>query len=244
VAAILEGSVSSAGGTVRVSAQLINVEDGFHVWSHTYAGAAEDVFTIRDQIAKAVSVALDVSSPARTTAAAYRPDVEAYDLYLKGQYFKERVTLEDLRRSIQFFEQSVHRDPGFAAAHAALADVYATIAYHEVVPEKEAIAKAKSAATKALELDPTLAEAHAVFAWIQCFYDWNWAAGEPGLRRALELNPNSARTHDWYSEALLLAGRFDQALSESKRRAPRRMAREKCANPQYCPLRVISPVWE
>jgi len=217
VAAILEGSVSSAGGTVRVSAQLINVEDGFHVWSHTYAGAAEDVFTIRDQIAKAVSVALDVSSPARTTAAAYRPDVEAYDLYLKGQYFKERVTLDDLGRSIQFFEQSVHRDPGFAAAYAALADVYATVAYHQVVPEKESIAKAKAAAARALELDPALAEAHAVLAWIQCFYDWDWAAGERGLRRALELNPNSARTHDWYSEALLLAGRFDQAISESKK---------------------------
>ena len=217
VGAILEGSVSSAGGTVRVSAQLINAEDGFHVWSHTYSGAAEDVFTIRDQIARAVSGALDVSSPARTTAAAYRPDLEAYDLYLKGQYFKERVTLDDLGRSIQFFEQSVHRDPGFAAAYAALADVYATVAYHQVVPEKESIAKAKAAAARALELDPALAEAHAVLAWIQCFYDWDWVRGEPGLRRALELNPNSARTHDWYSEALLLAGRFDQAVAESKR---------------------------
>jgi TolB-like protein/Tfp pilus assembly protein PilF len=217
VATILEGSVSSAGGTVRVSAQLINVEDGFHVWSHTYAGAAEDVFTIRDQIARAVSGALDVSSPVRTAAAAYRPDLEAYDLYLKGQYFKERVTLDDLGRSIQFFEQSVHRDPGFAAAYAALADVYATVAYHQVVPEKESIVKAKAAAARALELDPALAEAHAVLAWIQCIYDWDWVAGEPGLRRALELNPNSARTHDWYSTALLLAGRFDQALSESKR---------------------------
>ncbi len=217
VGAILEGSVSSAGGTVRVSAQLINVEDGFHVWSHTYAGSAEDVFTIRDQIARAVSGALDVSSPARTTAAAYRPDLEAYDLYLKGQYFKERVTLDDLGRSIQFFEQSVHRDPGFATAYAALADVYATVAYHQVVPEKESVAKAKAAAARALELDPALAEAHAVLAWIQCFYDWDWVRGEPGLRRALELNPNSARTHDWYSEALLLAGRFDQAIAESKR---------------------------
>jgi len=217
VAAILEGSVSSAGGTVRVSAQLINVQDGFHVWSHTYAGPAEDVFTIRDQIAKAVSVALDVTSPARTTAAAYRPDLEAYDLYLKGQYFKERVTLDDLGRSIQFFEQSIRRDPGFATAYAALADAEATVAYHQVAPEKESIAKAKAAARRALELDPALAEAHAVLAWIKCFYDWDWTAGEPGLRRALELNPNSARTHDWYSEALLLAGRYDRALAESKR---------------------------
>jgi serine/threonine-protein kinase len=214
---VLEGSVRSVGTTIRISTQLINVADGFHLWSHTYEGEAKDVFAIQNDLVTQIARALQLPGRRRAQEMHAPPDLEAYDLYLKGLYFRDKVTAEDLRASVRYLEQAVQKDPDYAPAYAALADVYATVAYHEVVPEKEAIARAKAAATKALELDGTLAEAHALFAWIKCFYDWDWAAAEPGLRRALELNPNSARAHDWYSEALLLAGRFDQALAESKR---------------------------
>ncbi|MGA1990650.1 MAG: tetratricopeptide repeat protein [Bryobacteraceae bacterium] len=214
---VLEGSVSSAGKTIRISAQLIKVADGFHLWSHTYEGEGRDVFAIQSDLVTQIARALQLRGGARLQAVRAAPGLEAYDLYLKGLYFRDKVTPEDLRTSIRYLEQAVQKDPDYAPAYAALADVYATVAYHEVVPEKEAIAKAKAAASKALDLDGSLAEAHALFAWIQCFYDWDWAAGEQGLRRALELNPNSARAHDWHSEALLLAGRFDQALAEARR---------------------------
>jgi serine/threonine-protein kinase len=217
VATVLEGSVRSVGGTVRLSAQLIDVKDGFHLWSHTYEGSGQDVFTIREEIAAAVSAALDLAAPSRAGAPTPRPGLEAYDLYLKGQYFKERVTLEDLARSIQFFQQSIQRDPGFAAAHAALADAYASMAYHQITPDRSAIAKAKAEAARALELNGSLAEPHALLAWIRFFYDWNWPDAASGFRRALELNPSSARAHDWFSQYLLSAGRFDEAVAESRK---------------------------
>jgi TolB-like protein/Tfp pilus assembly protein PilF len=216
VETVLEGSLRTVGGKVRISAQLIKVADGFHLWSHTYEGETKDIFAIQDDLTSSIARALRL--PARRQPAAVRSprDTEAYDLYLKGQYFKDRVTAEDLFKSVRFLEQAVRKDPAYAPAHAALADAYATIAYHEVAPDRDVIAKAKAAAARALGLDGTQAEAHALLAWIRFFYDWDWKDAEPGLRRALELNPNSARTHDWYSQGLLAAGRFKEALAESK----------------------------
>ncbi len=217
VAALLEGSVLAAGKSVRLTVQLVDAKDGFHLWSHTYEGTAQDVFSIRDEIASAVPAALGLAVAAGTNTPAERPDLEAYDLYLQGQYFKERITLEDLGRSIGFFEQSIQRDPGFAAAHAALADACATLAYHQLSPDRTLIAKAKAEASRALQLNGSLAEAHALGAWIGFFYDWNWADGERGLRHALELGPNSARTHDWLSQELAATGRFDEAVAEARK---------------------------
>jgi TolB-like protein/tetratricopeptide (TPR) repeat protein len=214
---VLEGSVRSVGGRIRISAQLINVADGFHLWSRTYEGEAKDVFVLQNDLVRDVAQALRLRGPGPPQETRAPPDVEAYNLYLKGRYFGNRVTREDLERSAEYLQQAIRKDPGYAPAYAALADVYATVAYHDVAPDREAIAKAKAAATKALELDGNLAEAHALFAWIQFFYDWDWRASEAGLRRALELNPNSARALDWYSQALLSAGRFDGAIAESKR---------------------------
>ena len=216
VGTVLEGSVRTVGGRVRVSAQLIKVADGFHLWSHTYEGETKDLFTMQGDVTNSVARVLGLSARRQPAAARSPHDMEAYDLYLKGQYFKDRVTAEDLLKSVRFLDQAIEKDRAFAPAHAALADAYATIAYHEVAPDRDVIAKAKSSAAKALSLDGTLAEAHALFAWIRFFYDCDWKDAEPGLRRALELNPNSARAHDWYSQGLLAAGRFKEAVAESK----------------------------
>jgi TolB-like protein/Flp pilus assembly protein TadD len=214
VETVLEGSVRTVGNKVRISAQLIKVADGFHIWSRTWEGDPNDIFAIQDDLTRSVAAALKRRQPQR--AAAPR-DLEAYDLYLKGQYFKDRITSADLARSVHYLQQSIRKDPTYAPAHSVLADAYASTAYHEVVPDPEAIARAKSEAQRALALDPSLAEAHALLAWIRFFYDWDWPESERGLRRALALNPNSARAHDWYAQWLTSAGRFDEALSEARK---------------------------
>ncbi|MGA2183484.1 MAG: tetratricopeptide repeat protein [Bryobacteraceae bacterium] len=214
VETMLEGSVHTVDGRLRISAQLIKVADGFHVWSRTWEGDAGDIFTIQDDLIRSVAGALRHPSAVRT-----KPphDLEAYDLYLKGLYFKDRVTSADLRRSVSYLEQSTGKDPQYAPAWAALGFADAELAYHAVQPEPETIARARAAATRALELDDTLADAHAVLAWIRYFYDWNWAESERGLQRAVALNPNSSWAHDWYSQELLSVGRFDEALQQARR---------------------------
>jgi adenylate cyclase len=213
---VLEGSVRRAGQTVRISAQLIKVSDGFHVWSHMYEGSPKDLPAIQNDLVAQIARALRVSGVENTREARTPGNLDAYALYLKGLYFRDRLTPEDLRNSIGYLQHSIQMDPDYAPAHAALADAYATVAYWEVVPEHAAVAKARAAAMKALELDGKLAEAHAVLAWIQFFYDWDWAVSEQGLRRALQLNPNSSRAHDLYGTLLMTTGRFDQAIAEKR----------------------------
>jgi len=211
---ILEGSVRNAGGKLRISAQLINVADGFHIWSRTWEGESGDVFTIQDDLVRSVSLALRHPSAARANPPG---DLEAYDLYLKGLYFKDRVTPADLEKSAAYLQQSLQKDRQYAPAWAALAFTKAELAYHAIRPEPDTIAEARAAATRALELDNALAEAHAVLAWIRYFYDWDWREAEAGLRRTLVLNPNSSWAHDWYSQDLMTLGRFDESLNEAKR---------------------------
>jgi serine/threonine-protein kinase len=213
---VLEGSVRRAGQTVRISAQLIKVSDGFHVWSHMYEGSPKDLLAIQNDLVAQIARTLRVSGVENTREARAPGNLEAYALYLKGLYFRDRLTPEDLLNSIGYLQHSIQMDPNYAPAHAALADAYATVAYWEVVPEHATVAKARAAAVKALELDGTLAEAHAVLAWIQFFYDWDWAVSEQGLRRALQLNPNSSRAHDLYGTLLMTTGRVDQAIAEKR----------------------------
>ena len=211
---ILEGSVRTVGGKLRISAQLINVADGFHIWSRTWEGEAGDIFTIQDDLVQSVSLALRHPGAARANPPR---DLEAYDLYLKGLYFKDRVTPADLEKSVGYLQQSLQKDRQYAPAWAALAFTKAELAYHAIHPEPETIAEARAAATRALELDNALAEAHAVRAWIRYFYDWDWREAEAGLRRALVGNPNSSWAHDWYSQDLMSLGRFDESLKEAKK---------------------------
>lgn len=214
VETILEGSVHTVGGKLRISAQLVKVADGFHIWSRTWEGDAADIFTIQDDLIRSVAGVLRHPSAGRNNPPR---DLEAYDLYLKGLYFKDRVTAPDLQKSVSYLQQSTARDPRYAPAWAALGFAEAEIAYHAVQPEPETITRARAAATRALELDDTLADAHAVLAWIRYFYDWNWVESERGLRRAVLLNPNSSWAHDWYSQELLSTGRFEEAVNEARR---------------------------
>lgn len=214
VDAILEGSLRAAGKRLRISAQLINVSDGFHIWSHTWDADEGNLIGIQDELTRLVANELQLSAAARG-----RPprDPRAYDLYLKGQFVKDRITPAELARSADLLRLSIDKDPDYAPAHAALGEVLASQAYYSLTPDWTRIAAAKAEAHKALTLDSRLAHAHAVLAWIQFFADWDWANSERGLRHAISLNPNLARAHDWYAQFLTATGRGDDSIVEARR---------------------------
>jgi adenylate cyclase len=214
---VLEGSLRRDGNRIRISAQLIDTRDGFHLWSETYERELQDVFAMQDEITRAIVNALKIKL-AVALPGHKKPNTEAYDLYLKGRYFLNRKNEADARRAIDYFEQALAKDPNDAPAYAGLADSYSSFVFPlGVVTPREAMPKAKEAAQRALAIDNALGEAHASLAYIAFFYDWDWAAAERGFKRALELNPNNADTHHWYSHFLMGQGRIEESLIQSKR---------------------------
>ncbi len=142
---------------------------------------------------------------------------EAYQLYLKGRYFWNRRTQEGLKKAIDYFNQAIAVDPNYALAYSGVADCYPPLAYLGYVPPNEALSRAKAAATKALEIDESLAEAHATLGAEKMFQEWDWVGAEKEFKRAIDLNPGYATAHSWYAQHLLAMGRFREGLEESKR---------------------------
>ena len=222
VRTVLEGSVRRAGRRLRLSTQLINVADGFLLWSESFDRETEDLFAIQDEISRAIAGALQVRLLGRQQEALVRPptdDLEAYELYLKGRHFWNRRTEQDLQRGLEYFEQALRRDPGFAAAYAGVADSWAILGFYSAVPPGEAFPNAKRAALQALACDPGLAEAHPALAYVAMYFEWDWPAAERAFRRAIELNPGYATAHQWYGNFLAIVGRADESLAEFGRAA-------------------------
>ena len=214
---VLEGSLRREGNRIRIAVQLVNARDGFHLWSETFEHELQGVFAVQDEITRAVVDALKIKL-AVALPAHKKPNTEAYDLYLKGRYFLNRKNEADARRAIDYFQQALAKDPNDAPAYAGLADSYSSFVFPlGVVTPREAMPKAKEAAQRALAIDNALGEAHASLAYIAFFYDWDRAAAERGFKRALELNPNNADTHHWYSHFLMGQGRIEESLIQSKR---------------------------
>lgn len=215
VAAVLEGSVRRAGSSVRISAQLIDGERGYQIWSQTYDRELRDIFAVQEELARAITAALDVRLTSEMGARiAERPthDVAAYDLYLKGRHDLQVRDEPAVRRAIDYFNQALQRDPGYAGAYAGLTHAYIYLAEH--IPPTEALPRAKAAALRALELDERLAETHMALAEVRWRYDWDWAAAERGFRRAIELEPRSASAHRAYADFLSTARRPADGLRE------------------------------
>ena len=221
VAHVLEGSVQKNGDTVRVNVQLIRAANDSHLWAETFDRKLTDIFSVESEIAKAIADQLRAKLTGyeeQVIAAKPTDNMEAYDLYLRGQYFWNKRTNEGFERSIDYFRQAINKDPRFARAYAALADSYVlNSGYNSSVPPTEVMPKAQEAAARALELDEGLAEAHTALAVIAQDYDWDWKTAEREYRRAIELNPNYATAHHWYGEYLALQGRFDEAFHEMER---------------------------
>ncbi|HXG43703.1 MAG TPA: protein kinase [Gemmatimonadales bacterium] len=227
VQAVVEGSVRRAGDRLRITARLVNVADGFQLWSATFDRQLEDVFAIQDEIARAVAAALQVRLFAPAPAPALelprgRPpaggalpptdNLEAYSLYLKGRHSWSRRTEEALRIGLGFFQQALDLDPDYALAHAGVANSYVILGFYCTMAPGEAFPAAKAAARRALELDPGVVEAQAALAYAFMYHDWDWAAAEAAFQEAIRLNPGYATAHQWYGNYLAIQGRFEAAV--------------------------------
>jgi serine/threonine-protein kinase len=218
VATVLVGSVRSSGGRIRVMARLIETSSGYYLWSETYDRQIEDLFAIQEEISRAIVDTLRVQfigSRAGQGMARSPSNLVAYNLYLKGRFHWNKRTREGLERAIQHFRKAVSVDPAFAAGYAGVADAYTLLADHGLARPAEVMAEAKSAALRALELDPLLAEAYASLALIRSLYEWQWGEAGQHYRRAMQLSPGYVTAHHWYAcDYLALLGRMDEALDE------------------------------
>ncbi|MGH7639229.1 MAG: hypothetical protein ACREOK_16380, partial [Gemmatimonadaceae bacterium] len=222
VGRVLEGTVQRAGTRVRVTARVINTDDDFMVWSDMFEREMKDVFAVQDEISAAIADALGAKLAAQQqrTAEAERGtgDDEAYDLYLRGRHFFEQRGESALRRALTLFEQATERDPRFARGHAGIAGVFSVLPLYSRASADSVFDPGFAAATRAIELDSTLAEAYASRALL-LNGRWRWAEAERDLRRAVALDPRFAAGHQWLGEQLLIRNRLPEALSVLRRAA-------------------------
>lgn len=220
---VLEGKVRRGGSRVRITAQLIQLKDQTQAWAETYERELSDVLSVQADIAKAIAREINqalnlsdrtgIASPQKKQA---QVQPAAYDAYLKGRYSLHQMTPSAISKSIEDFNRAIESDKNYAPAYAGLASAYAllAIAPFDFLPPHEAMPKAEKAARKALELDNSFAEAHTALALVNHHYHWKWKEAEDGYEQAIELNPDHADTHLWYSWMLLALGRRDAAFDE------------------------------
>src|SRR5262245_30222130 len=221
VAHVLEGSVQKAADNVRVRVQLINAATATHLWAESYDRKLTDIFAVESEIATKVAGALRARlTRPEQNALSGRPteNTEAYQLYLLGRFFWSKRTATDFEKAIEYFNQAIEKDRNYALAYAGLADAYVLLSAYSEARPSDTVPAAKAAALKALELDPTLGEAHAALGMALFAYDLKFAEARREFQRAIELNPNYATAHQWYAECgLIVLGKFDDAVAEMKR---------------------------
>lgn len=218
VEAVVEGSVRAAGDRLRVTAQLIDAESGYHLWSERYDREAEDVFAVQEEIARSIVRALDIELRGDPSLVARPTDNHgAYDLYLRGVFFKNKRTEEGLLEAIDLFEQALEKDPDFALAWAGIATSQNLLRSRGYRSVEETIELERAAVKKALELDDGLSEAHLSLAWIRFNHDWDWQGAGEEFERAVDLDPRNAEARHWYSHYLVAMGRFGESEEESRR---------------------------
>jgi serine/threonine protein kinase len=220
VAAVLEGSVRKAGSRIRITAQLIDITDGYHIWSEKFDRDLDDIFSIQDEIALAIVETLKIKllgeKKAKLTKR-HTENQEAYNLYLKGRFFWNKRYEGGLLQAMDCFRQAIDMDPLFALAFAAIADCHCLIGFFGYASPHDIYPKGKAAAKKALEIDNELGEAHASLGWIKTFYDWDWPGAEREFQKAIELSPHYATAPSWYSWILCVVGRHDEAVAETEK---------------------------
>jgi len=220
VDAIVEGSVLRSGDTVRINAQLIDARADRHLWSKSFERSSRDVLALQDELASAIAREINVQlTPAEQSrmGGAQTVNPEAYDAYLKGRYFFNRPSDENLQKAIARFEDALELDPSFVPALSGLSDAYLWAGYNEgFITASEARPKAKAAAEQAIRLDDTSAEAHASLATFKLFYEYDWEGSEAEYRRAFELNPNYAFAHDQFALGLAFQGRYEESIAETR----------------------------
>jgi len=220
VQTVLEGSIRKIDNQLRVTAQLVNISDGFHLWSETYDQELKDVFSIWDEIALNIANKLKITLLSDERARVVKrstENLEAYNLYLLGRYFYYRTTEEDLNKAIGYIEQAIAKDPEYSLAYALLAECYTVIYSVGYLAPKEAYPKAIEAIKKALELDKELAEAHAYLGYLKALFEWDFAGAERDFKHAIKLSPRNVDVFIHYSIYLSFMGRFEEAVAGFKR---------------------------
>jgi serine/threonine-protein kinase len=220
VRAVLTGRVLQQGERLIVAAELVDARDGSRLWGEQYDRKLSDIFAVQDEIAREIAANLRLrltGEQEQRLTKRYTGNAEAYRLYMKGRYFWNKRTEEGIKKGIEHFERAIEKDPGYALAHAGLADSYIVLGIWDILPPKETYPVAKTAAMKALELDDRLAEAHTALAAADMYLDRDVVAAEGEFKRAIELNPNYPLAHLWYAILLNATKRPEAALAESNR---------------------------
>jgi TolB-like protein/DNA-binding winged helix-turn-helix (wHTH) protein/Flp pilus assembly protein TadD len=222
VDAVVEGTVLRSREQVRITAQLILAHADKHLWAQSYQGDVGETLALQKQVARAITeqIRIELTPEERDVLKNVKAvNAEAYEAYLKGRYFWNKRTADGLKKAIDYFNQAIEKDPTYAQAYSGLADSYALLGDWEygVLAPKEAYPRAKAAATKALELDSALGEAHISLAFALDGFDWDFGAAETEFKRGIELNPGYATGHQWYAGHLILFGRSSEAIAEMRK---------------------------
>jgi tetratricopeptide (TPR) repeat protein len=219
---VLEGSVRKSGQRLCIAAQLIDVQDGYHIWSEQFDREIGDIFDVQDEIslmiAKQLKVNLLKGEEERLLKRATE-DPEAYDFYLRGRYFWYRRYEQGLQKGMRYFQKAVEKDPDYALAYVGLADSFGILGVYGFMPPHQAYGRARAATEKAIALDPGLAEANASLAWITMWYDWDWMKAEGLFLKTIQMKPDYGPAHLWYGNLLLALGRFDESVEQMRRGA-------------------------
>ena len=217
VDAVLEGTIQRADGRIRVFARLFSVGDGALLWAENFDEPDKDIFTLQDAISEKVTTSLSIElNPEERDKLKrrYTESLEAYQLYNKGRFFWNHRSSEDLRKSIDLYDQAIARDPNYALAHAAMAESYVLLHLFSQNQDKDSFSKAREAAEKALAIDQNVAEAHNALAMVKAQHEWDWDGADAAFRRAVEINPGSATAHQTYGEFLGFMGRTAESIRE------------------------------
>jgi serine/threonine-protein kinase len=217
VGAVLVGRLVKQGDRLIIKTELIDVADGSQLWGAEYNNNRSDIFSVQEEIARKISENLRLrlsGEDQEKLAKRYTSDAQAYELYLKGRYFWNKRGEAGLRNGIKYFQEAEEKDPSYALAYSGLADSYALLSDIGAVRPADEMPKAKAAAQKAVDIDPSLAEAYTSRAFVKLAFDWDWLGAESDFKKALELNPKYPTAHQWYASYLMQMGKFDHAKQE------------------------------
>jgi len=222
VEAVVEGAVLRAGNQIRITAQLIDASSDRHLWAQSYEGDLRNTLVLQNKVARAIAgeIRITLTSQEQMALKNVRDvNADAHEAYLKGRFFWNKRTGDDLKKAVEYFHQAIAKDPNYAQAYSGLADSYALMGDWEygVMAPKDALPQARAAATKALALDSTLGEAHTSLAFALNLFDWDWEAADLEFKKAVQFSPNYATAHQWYAWQLATMGRNSEALAEMRK---------------------------
>jgi len=220
VRAVLTGRITQRGDTLSISTELVDASNNHRIWGERYERQLSDILLVQSDIARDISENLRsklTGEEQKRVVKRYTENAEAYQAYLKGRYHWNKRTAADLNKSIEYYNEAIAIDPSYALAYSGLAECYLVLPDYTNIPSQEAHPKSKAAALQALQLDDTLAEAHAALGGVKVDSEWDFVGAENELKRAIELNPNYATGHHWYAQYLSVMGRHEEALKEIKR---------------------------